>query len=296
MSVASLGYVVIESPDLAKWQKFWEGTVGLAPVEGGSARAQRYRLDDWAYRIIVEKGDRDRFAFAGWEHASEAAYEAAIARLERAGTKVTRHSDLAQERQVKALARAVDPDGNGLELFYGRSLSYAQFVSPAGVSGFVAGDMGLGHVVLPTPKIAEAKRFYMELLEFGHTDTMTFAMVPNAPPLNLYFMHADNARHHSCAIFEAPAPSGLIHMMLEAKTIDDVGRFIDRCERDKVPVTATFGRHSNDLMLSTYVLTPGGFMLEFGCDGLQIDWKNWVATTSLAPDLWGHKFMTPDAH
>jgi 3,4-dihydroxy-9,10-secoandrosta-1,3,5(10)-triene-9,17-dione 4,5-dioxygenase len=44
-------------------------------------------------------------------------------------------------------------------------------------------------------------------------------------------------------------------------------------------------------MLSVYVVTPGGFMLEFGCEGLRIDWRNWVPTHSLVPDLWGHKLL-----
>jgi 3,4-dihydroxy-9,10-secoandrosta-1,3,5(10)-triene-9,17-dione 4,5-dioxygenase len=104
-------------------------------------------------------------------------------------------------------------------------------------------------------------------------------------------MHADNARHHSVALFEAPAPQGIMHVMTEAATIDDLGRFIDRCARDGVHVASQFGRHSNDRMMSVYVVTPGGFMLEFGCDGLRIDRHNWVPTHSLVPDLWGHKFM-----
>ena len=36
-------------------------------------------------------------------------------------------------------------------------------------------------------------------------------------------------------------------------------------------MSATLGRHVNDKMLSFYMKTPGGFDVEFGCEGLQVD-------------------------
>ena len=42
-----------------------------------------------------------------------------------------------------------DPIGTQIDLFYGRTLDYQKFISPAGVSSFVTGEMGLGHIVLP---------------------------------------------------------------------------------------------------------------------------------------------------
>jgi 3,4-dihydroxy-9,10-secoandrosta-1,3,5(10)-triene-9,17-dione 4,5-dioxygenase len=38
--------------------------------------------------------------------------------------------------------------------------------------------------------------------------------------------------------------------------------------------------------------TPGGFALEFGCEGLQMDWEGYTPTVSTLPSLWGHKFQT----
>src|SRR5262245_62207279 len=48
---------------------------------------------------------------------------------------------------------------------------------------------------------------------------------------------------------------------------DDVGLCLDRALRRKVHMSATLGRHVNDLMLSFYMKTPGGFDVEFGCEG-----------------------------
>jgi len=292
MSVAALAYIIFESPDGEAWAAFLERTVGLAPA-AFAGPGRYFRLDDAAWRINVRPGARERFAVAGLELAGDAALDACIARLREAGAPAEEDAALAAERGVLRLVRSADPCGNAIELIVGRTLGYEHFASPAGVSGFVAGDMGLGHVVLPAPEIEAAKRFWLEVIGLGLTDTMSFTLAPGAGPQKLYFMHADNARHHSVALFEAPSPTGLVHFMLEAAAIDDVGRFIDRCERDGVHIASQFGRHSNDRMMSVYVMTPGGSMLEFGCDGLQIDWRSWIPTTSLVPDLWGHKFMGP---
>jgi hypothetical protein len=46
-----------------------------------------------------------------------------------------------------------------------------------------------------------------------------------------------------------------------------IWRQMDR--RRKVPMSATLGRHVNDLMLSFYLKIPGGFDVEFGCEASQ---------------------------
>jgi 3,4-dihydroxy-9,10-secoandrosta-1,3,5(10)-triene-9,17-dione 4,5-dioxygenase len=151
--------------------------------------------------------------------------------------------------------------------------------------------------VLPAPQLETARAFYKQHLGFGDTDEMWLQMSPNPadPKLGIYFLHADNPRHHSLALMGGPAPSGCVHIMLEARTLDDVGLALDRCMAAGAHITSSFGKHSNDFMLSFYVHTPGGFDLEFGCGGLQPDWKTWVPTYSLVPDLWGHKWSPPPA-
>jgi len=60
-------------------------------------------------------------------------------------------------------------------------------------------------------------------------------------------------------------------------------------------MSATLGRHVNDKMLSFYMRTPSGFDVEFGCEGLEVDDREWVARESTAVSLWGHDF-TVGAH
>jgi 3,4-dihydroxy-9,10-secoandrosta-1,3,5(10)-triene-9,17-dione 4,5-dioxygenase len=286
---ASLAYLLLKSGDPAAWDKFLTETVGLAAKTVGETR---YRMDDRDWRIGVDRADGEGIAALGVEFATSTELEACIDRLRAADHEAEDDVSLARERGVLRLYRVADPSGHPLELVTGRTLAYGSFVSPAAVSGFVTGErgnMGFGHAVLAASDVEQSRRFWVDLIGFHLTDTMHFQLAPGAPSKALYFLHADNPRHHSIALIEFPVPGGLVHFMVEANDIDDVGRFIDRCERDNVFIATRLGRHSNDRMISVYAVTPGGSVIEFGCDGLQIDWRNWIATNSLIPDLWGHK-------
>lgn len=296
MAVTSLGYVIVEAVDLEKWRHFAVAVLGLMQGETGQDGSLRLRIDERPFRIAVIPGDTDRFVSAGWEFRDSEALDACIAGLRAADVPVRIGSEReAANRLAKRIVFCSDPCGNQLELYVGRASDYAPFASPRGLSGFVAGEQGMGHVVLPAPELEKARAFYKKHLGFGDTDEMWLNMTgnPTDPRLGIYFMHADNRRHHSLALMGAPVLAGCVHIMLEARSLDDVGYALDRCMAGGAHISSSFGRHSNDLMLSFYVRTPGGFDLEFGCDGLQPDWKTWVPTHSLVPDLWGHRWAPP---
>jgi 3,4-dihydroxy-9,10-secoandrosta-1,3,5(10)-triene-9,17-dione 4,5-dioxygenase len=299
MAVKSLGYVVIQATDLAVWQDFACNIVGLMPAASPREDVALFRMDDRPYRLWVEKGDRDCFVAPGWEFATREDYEAALAALEAAGRPVERADVMeARARQVYELARSSDPAGHAMELFYGRFVDYAPFVSPAGVSRFVTGEhgnMGMGHVVFTAPNFAETHDFYKKVLGFGDTDLGRFYLMgggPDDPGVGFAFLHC-NGRHHSLALGEMPeSPNGAVHMMLEVGTLEDVGRAYDRVRKSKgkTPLSASLGCHVNDKMTSFYMKTPGGFDIEYGWNGLVIDPATWVTTTSLAVSDWGHKW------
>ncbi len=43
-------------------------------------------------------------------------------------------------------------------------------------------------------------------------------------------------------------------------------------------------------MVSLCVESPGGFDVEYGCEGLQVDDARWGARKSTAVSYWGHDF------
>ena len=58
-----------------------------------------------------------------------------------------------------------------------------------------------------------------------------------------------------------------------------------------VKLTGTLGRHANDHMVSFYMATPSGFMLEFGADGRTVeDWSKYSSFQSTVNSFWGHDF------
>jgi 3,4-dihydroxy-9,10-secoandrosta-1,3,5(10)-triene-9,17-dione 4,5-dioxygenase len=105
-----------------------------------------------------------------------------------------------------------------------------------------------------------------------------------------------NPRHHSLALAPFPAAAGIVHLMIEVASLDDVGRAMDRCARRGAPPSATLGRHANDLMVSFYVRTPGGFDIEYGTDGRLVDDATWVSRETTAISLWGHQWGSPGGH
>ena len=298
MNIRSLGYVVIDSTEPAAWREFGTEVLGMMVAPNMPDDGNIYlKMDARPFRFAVVPSDRDGLRLCGWELQSAEDFDDACAQLEAAGVSYgTGTPEECRERRVTRLARLQDPDGNSLELYHGAELDYGKFVSPAGVSGFETGfngDMGLGHAVLPAPNLTETHAFYRDVLGFGDTDYMHFHFSedPADPGQGLNFMHVQNPRHHSLALYQAEMPSGCVHLMVEVHSIDEVGYCMDRVLARNIPITSTLGRHTNDRMLSFYMATPGGFALEFGCDGLQMDWENYTPTVSALPSLWGHEFQ-----
>ena len=292
MGIKGLGYLVVETAKMEEWDKFLTGVVGAMHAPDGPAGAALYRIDDRPFRFWIEQGSEERLAAAGYQVSDAAALEALKGKIAAAGRPVESGSaEEAVARSVAAFFRTSDPAGHGLEFFCGDSRTDAAFVSPSGVSGFVTGAMGMGHVVYATIDYDVTHAFYRDVVGFHDTDIPRFRFSddPNDPGMGFAFMHADNGRHHSVAVAEMPSPpSGCVHVMLEMANQGDVGRCYDRMRQAKVPLSATLGRHVNDQTFGFYMQTPGGFDIEIGCDPLVIDPDSWTPTAHLVPSEWGH--------
>ena len=297
MSIRSLAYLRIEATDVAAWREFGLKVLGMVegkPATGGNPDALYLRMDDFPARLVIVPGEHDRLSASGWETANAGELQGVRTRLDEAGVpyKEGTAEELA-DRRVDELIRFEDPSGNTLEVFHGAALEHRRVVSPYGHQ-FVTGEQGLGHVVLSTKDDEAALHFYRDVLGFRLRDSMRLApqlvgRPADGAPAWLRFFGC-NPRHHSLAFLPMPTPSGIVHLMIEVKDADDVGLCLDRALRRKVPMSATLGRHVNDLMLSFYMKTPGGFDVEFGCEGRQVHDEDWIARESTAISLWGHDF------
>jgi 3,4-dihydroxy-9,10-secoandrosta-1,3,5(10)-triene-9,17-dione 4,5-dioxygenase len=294
MGIRSLAYMRIETTDMAAWREYGLKVLGMVEGKGTHPEALYLRMDDFPARLVIFPGEHDRLAESGWETANAADLQDIRDRLDGAGVAFKEASaDVLADRRVDELITFQDPSGNTLEVFHGAALEHRRVVSPYG-HRFVTGEQGLGHVVLSTKDDQASLTFYRDVLGFELRDSMRLApqfvgRPADGDPAWLRFFGC-NPRHHSLAFLPMPTPSGIVHLMLEVENSDDVGLTLDRALRKKVPMSATLGRHVNDLMLSFYMQTPGGFDVEFGCEGLRVEDENWIARESTAVSLWGHDF------
>ncbi len=139
----------------------------------------------------------------------------------------------------------------------------------------------MGHLFLYVEDVTVATSFYCDVLGFEVTDYIVW---PEAG-IDAVFLRC-NARHHSIALGKGRPPDQigtLEHIMLEARSIDDVGRAMDAVIRAEVPLFSTLGRHINDRMLSFYACAPpSGILVEYGCDALQVpNGSSWGGLSSI---------------
>src|SRR6266849_2635296 len=230
IDIKGLAYVVAEASDPARWKDFGGNVLGMMPSDADDGGVY-LKMDDRPFRICVQRGAIDRYVASGRELAHQAAFENALGELERAGVEVKRASEAERAwRKVQQMAWFLDPSGNRHELVWGPKGDFSRFVSPQGVSAFVTQDMGMGHTVLPAPKFDETWNFFRDVMGFGLSDIfrLRFTPDPSEPEKRIYFLHCANRRHHSLALFEAPMPTGCVHLMVEVETVDEVGRAYDR--------------------------------------------------------------------
>jgi 3,4-dihydroxy-9,10-secoandrosta-1,3,5(10)-triene-9,17-dione 4,5-dioxygenase len=294
MSIRSLAYLRIGATDVAAWRDYGLKVLGMIEGKGTNPDALYLRMDDFPARLVIEPHDTDHLLVSGWETANAGDLQSVRDNLSAAGVPFKEGTaEQIADRRVDEMIVFQDPSGNTLEAFHGAALEHRRVVSPYGHT-FVTGEQGLGHVVLSTRDDEESLRFYRDVLGFRLRDSMRLPpqMVgrpADGKPAWLRFFGC-NPRHHSLAFMPMPTPSGIVHLMIEVENSDDVGLGLDRALRKKVKMSATLGRHVNDKMLSFYMKTPGGFDVEFGCEGLQVEDEGWIARESTAVSLWGHDF------
>ena len=290
--VTQLGYLGIEVSNLPDWEEYATTIIGLEPTAIRGESTLLLRLDENHHRIALHTGVRDDLTSVGWEAYDESALRAIADRLESQGFDVVWGTDAdARQRCVMGMITTHDPDGVRTEVFYGPLVQADRpFRSPRSIGGFVAGKMGLGHIVLNVDNRDTSMRFYRDGLGLRVSDFIELDM-GDAGATTAVFLHC-GPRHHSIALVQVPSPKRLHHVMFELRNLDDIGSTYDLCHDQGVPITSTLGCHTNDKMVSFYMQTPSGFQIEYGHGGLLIDDNTWEVQLHQAPSIWGHRAPT----
>lgn len=276
MGIRKLGYVGLDVTDVDAWADLLGRTlgVGVTTEDAGGEDVALAELDEFKYRLALHPAAEDRPKQVGWIVDSPRELDRLTGRLTDAGYAVAEGS--ANEAELRGATRFrwfTDPVGYRVELVLGETKVRTGPARPAGMGRAL---IGLGHLVLAGPKLAELRELYESVLEFRLTDY-------RAP--GLYFFRC-NSTHHSIALAHAESAS-IHHLELEHGCLDDVGRAYDRAQTNGVPISISLGRHMNDKAVSFYVKNPSGFHLEIGCGGIEVG-DDWVPHDFGVSDVWGH--------
>lgn len=287
-AVRSLGYAIIDSTDLDAWETFLSDVIGMQLATKTSDRLE-FRMDEKAYRFVINRADRDGLDRVGWEASGPAGLEELAAALEHAGHAVTRHSrEEAAARQLSGLVSFPDPEGMlTIELFTGLADTTERFVSPTGAT-FKVGVNGIGHLNQGVEDVEAYRSLYFDILGFKLSDQIAYANGRTST-----FLHC-NPRHHSYGFANATAdrPAGIGHLMVEVTELNVVGRAWDKVQAGAAPILSTLGEHTNDRMVSFYVKSPSGFGFEFGTGAREIDDATWTPGRHTEAHTWGHLPMS----
>jgi 2,3-dihydroxybiphenyl 1,2-dioxygenase len=288
MDIRGIGYLGFESPTAKAWLDYGTEVLGMQISDRETDDETVYlRMDDRRWRIAMHPGDVDRLAYVGWELTDRYALEDAVGKLESAGYDVT-HGDAAliAQRGVIDVVQFTDPVGYRHELFYGLEFRPNSFVPGRPHYGFHAAESGIGHIVLVCPEYPpELDHLLSEVMGmrwfgYGH----------GAGRNTGFYATKLNPESHNIAYAAIPGHSGINHIGIPVKELDDVGIAYDKVVEKELTLVTTIGRHTQDPVVSFYSLTPSSFNIEYlWIDPARTFDDYQVEAQELS--VWGHKMV-----
>jgi 2,3-dihydroxybiphenyl 1,2-dioxygenase len=288
--VSALGYIGWDVKDVAAWDDFLRCLYGLELRADSRRNTRHYRLDERHHRISLFQAKHDAVRFIGWEVETRDDLQALADDLSKNDISV-KQGTAAQikERGVMDLICFEDLDGFKLEIFFTGIIDSAPFRPSRGMAGFNTGALGLGHIVLFCKNKEASIKFYQEVLGFKLSDYI-FWPDNQGGTAEGTFLHC-NSRHHSLALLNpcfGQSGGQLNHFMLEATSLDDVGRAYDIAVERGYPIQRSIGRHTNDGMTSFYMHSPSGWLMELGFGAVLVDDEVWEPKMYNSTKVWGH--------
>jgi 2,3-dihydroxybiphenyl 1,2-dioxygenase len=276
-----LAYVDVDSTDLADWVSFGGGVLGMQVI--ASEDRVHLKMDSRPWRIRATPSDRDGLRGLGWLAQDAASFETLREQATASRGPVVELDEAAcVERSVERGFSFADDLGFRHEVTFGMTAG-EPFQFTGTTTGFVTGEMGMGHVVFYVSDLARADSLFIDLFGMSLRED-----IPTQVGGGGHF-YSCNPRHHTVAVVDSGHPPGVMHVMVEMAEIDDVGTALDRAREEGWESRTPLGRHRTDHMLSFYVPGPGGFDFEVGCGGLNVDDETWAtAKETMRKRAWGH--------
>jgi 2,3-dihydroxybiphenyl 1,2-dioxygenase len=282
MSVTQLGYLGVSVSDMDAWETYAQEVLGMELMERSDDGTTYLRMDEYHHRIGLYPTGADDVIHVGFQTANRKSLEKIKTDLLSIGVEYQPGTpeEIANRHVVDMIK--VDLSGAPVEVFYGPHVLFEQpFHSPIAHNGFKTGTngrMGLGHLGMNVDDMDEAARILEEGLGFLVSDNLGGQD---------RFFHC-NPREHTAVLgpIEQRGPKRIGHFMIENNDFNDVGRGMQRCEQQDVKLTTGLQRHTNDHMVSFYMVNPSGFGIEYGWGGREIDDETWTVQQYRVASQW----------
>jgi 2,3-dihydroxybiphenyl 1,2-dioxygenase len=282
--VTEFGYLGVQISDPKAWEQFATKVIGMEWLDDGEGDRFYLRMDDWHHRIILHVTGKDDLAYVGMRVAGADELAEMADQLKREEVPFRWGTDKeAAERHVLALLKLEDPAGNSIEVFHGPHVEPSMpFYPGRRMFGRFATDTGgIGHTIIRSDNPESSQRFYSRAL--GMRGSIEYKLPTPHGVISPTFMHC-NDRDHTIAFGVGPMEKRINHLMIESTEIDDVGMTYDIVKQRNIPIAVELGKHSNDRMLSFYMVNPSGWLWEYGSGG-----RHSVHQTEYyTADVWGH--------
>jgi extradiol dioxygenase len=285
MKINALGYVGFTSPNYKTWKTFGPEVLGVSLAPEGKDGSVRLRMDERHHRIALHEGPSDELNYLGWEVSGRGAFDDALKHLDSKGVKYTEATpEELDNRRVVKMVWFLDPFKYRHEIYYGQQYIITPFIPGCPMNGFIAGDLGIGHCVLVVPEMTQ------ELRDFA-TEVMCFTTYWPLGPTEIYRC---NARSHCLVYLPIPCLRGIDHIYMEVKTIDDVGRALDRARTQNM-VARDLGRFVQDEDVAFYLRTPTGVDIQYATGAKLVGDSDTLSNPAVmgSPLVWGHNVIIP---
>jgi len=287
-----MGYALVASRRLEQWQRFCREALGMhVQREAGTLVC---RLDGHARRLVVVEGAAEDIAALGYQLDDDATLQTVLRRL---GGKSVAVEDGdaagAALRGVERYWRVIGPKGLPIEVFTRPLLSDEPLDMLA--SGFCTGASGMGHVAITSRRPDAMQAFWQQIFDARLSDRIEDKVSGLA--MDFTFMRL-NERHHSVAVAATrglrldPIRTRIHHLNIQPAQLEDLSAAYVRCRQLGFRIANSVGQHPNDRELSFYVVTPSGFLMEYGWAPIAVDETTWVPGLHQGISVWGH---TPKA-
>lgn len=291
MDIIGLGYLGFETTCMDAWRAYGPEVMGfqVGASPAADTASLYFRLDDRRHRIAFHPGKIDRVAYLGWEAKGKIEFEHAVGRLREHGVEVAMgDAALCELRGVKNVARFRDPVGYQHELFHAQKWMPRSFQPGRPHGGFVAGNRGLGHIVLIAPEFPQAlEDFWVKLMGFRY-----YGAGAGKGRTAFYRARLNDQTSHDIAFGFGPGRMGVQHIGLFVRSLRDVGETYDIVRTRGLQMQMTLGQHTQDPHVSFYHFGPGGFAIEtitelepWHDDGFELNPEK-LST-------WGHEMVGP---